>query len=68
MAELGAGCLKTDRGLWPGRHHKAKFAGGGGDAMQAKKNTRLGSFNEKLEGSSLRSGASRKTATSLRVA
>ena len=37
MAELEADCLKTGGGPWPGRHHKAKFAGGGGDAMQAKR-------------------------------
>ena len=36
MAELEADCLKTGRASWPGRRHKAEFAGGGGDAMQVK--------------------------------
>ena len=53
---------------WSGRCHKVKFAGGGADAMQAKEKTRLKSFNEKLEGSSLQGGVSRKIATSLSVA
>ena len=37
MAELEADCLKTGKAHWPGRRHKAKFTGGGGDAMQAKR-------------------------------
>jgi len=36
MTKLEADCLKTGRAPWPGRRHKAEFAGGGGDAMQAK--------------------------------
>jgi len=36
MAELEADCLKTDGVPWSGRCHKAEFACGGGDAMQAK--------------------------------
>jgi len=27
---------QTGRAPWPGRHHKAEFADGGSDAMQAK--------------------------------
>ena len=38
MAELEADCLKAGKAPWPGRrHHKAEFAGGGGDVMQAKR-------------------------------
>ena len=37
IAELQADCLKTGRAPWPGRRHKAEFAGGGGDAMQDKR-------------------------------
>jgi len=29
-------CLKCGRDPWPGRRHKAEFAGDGGDVMQAK--------------------------------
>ena len=47
---------------WPGRCHKTEFTGDGSDAMQGKRKNRSGSFNEKLEGSSLRSGASKKIA------
>ena len=36
MTELEADCLKTGRAPWLGMRHKAKFAGGDGDAMQAK--------------------------------
>jgi len=36
MAKLEVNCLKTSRAQWPGRRHKTKFAGGGGDAMQDK--------------------------------
>ena len=40
---------------WPGKRHKAKFAGGSGDAIQAmgQKLGQGGVSNEKLEGSSL---------------
>jgi len=51
-----------------GKRHKAELVGGSSDTMQAKEETKSESFNEKLEGSSLRGRASRKTATSLRVA
>jgi len=47
MAELEADCLKTSRTLWLGRHHKAEFAAGGDDAIQAKgKKTKSRSFRE----------------------
>ena len=36
MAKLEVDCFKTGRTPWSGRHHKVKFAGGSGDAMQVK--------------------------------
>ena len=51
MAELEADCLKTSRAPWPGRRHKAKFAGGDGNVMQAKrKKLGLGLLMKSLKG------------------
>ena len=36
MAKLKADYLKTSGASWPKRRHKAKLAGGGGDAIQVK--------------------------------
>ena len=51
MAELETDCLKSSGAPWLKRHHKAKLAGGVGDAMQAKgKKTRSGVSMKSLKG------------------
>ena len=63
MAKLEADCLKAGRAPWPGRCHRAKFTGGGIDAMQAKrKKTGQGVSMKRLKGAHFEV-ASRKIAT-----
>ena len=50
MAELEADCLKIGRAPWRERRYRAKFAGGGANAMQAMRKKLSQEVSKKLDG------------------